>query len=418
MKKIYWIVGLLACVIHGNAQHSRTLLLKNATIIDGDASVAPRKGNVLLRQGMIAGVLYDSTVAADSVIDCTGKFITPGLMDAHVHLATMGMDHQQAAERTTDSILQNMLRHGITTVRDMAGDAVFLARYSRLAATGQLLSPDIFYAAQFAGPGYFELVGKGSRESADLGTTPWYCAITPQTDLRLAVAAAKGAGVTGIKVYADLSREQIAAITQEAHRQGIQVWSHGAVFPAKPADAVAAGANSLSHANDLCFQQLPGDTLEISGAWQQLYKGFVLDTSVQISLLKQMKEKGIFLDPTVFHAGNNKMENAFIITRLAHRLGVSVVAGTDWIYPAKAEPVPLMEEMKLLVARCGMSPAQVLQCATLNGALVTGLKDRGLVRADKKADLLILDADPLKDVTRLFSPKIVIKHGIVLKIQP
>nr|WP_295864198.1 amidohydrolase family protein [uncultured Chitinophaga sp.] len=418
MKKIYWIAGLLACVVHGNAQHSRSLLLKNATIIDGDAGVAPRKGSLLLRQGMITDVLYDRTVLADTVIDCTGKFITPGLMDAHVHLATMSMDRQQAAERTTDSILKNMLRHGITTVRDMAGDAVFLARYSRLAATGQLPSPDIFYAAQFAGPGYFELIGKGSRESADLGATPWYCAVTPQTDLRLAVAAAKGAGVTGIKVYADLSREQVAAITQEAHRQGIQVWSHGAVFPAKPADAVAAGVNSLSHANDLCFQQLPGDTLEISSAWQQLYKGFVLDTNVQISLLKQMKEKAIFLDPTIFHAGNNKMENAFTITRLSHRLGVSVVAGTDWIYPPKTEPVPLMEEMKLLVTRCGMSPAQALQCATLNGALVTGLKDRGLVRAGKKADLLILEADPLKDVTRLFSPKLVIKHGVVLDIQP
>ncbi|MBC9932886.1 amidohydrolase family protein [Chitinophaga qingshengii] len=413
MKKIFWIAVLLACVSQVVAQRGRTLLLKNATIIDGEASVAPRKGAVLIRDGKIVEVVYGSAPAADSVINCTGKFITPGLMDAHVHLATMNMDHQRAAEQTTDSILLNMFRHGITSVRDMAGDAIFLAGYSRLAATGQLPAPDIFYAAQFAGPGYFKLLGGGSRSSADLGTTPWYCAISPETDLRLAIASAKGAGVTGIKVYADLSRQQIADITKEAHQQGIQVWSHGSVFPAKPADAVAAGVNSLSHANDLCFQQLPGDTLAISSAWQKLYKGFVLDTNVQITLLKQMKEKGIFLDPTVFHAGNNKMENAFTITRLAHRLGVAVVAGTDWIYPAKNEQVPLMEEMKLLVSRGGMSPAEALQCATLNGALVTGLKDRGVIRAGKKADLLILDNDPLKDISRLFAPEMVIKHGRV-----
>ncbi|MBO9732848.1 MAG: amidohydrolase family protein [Chitinophaga sp.] len=409
---------LLLLAVLGFAPYTRAqLLLKNATIIDGDAAVKPRKGSILVRHGMIEKIIEDGAVPDEqlTVIDCTGQFITPGLMDAHVHLATVDMNDQKGMHLKTDSILENMIRHGITTVRDMAGDAIFLAEYKRKTVTGQLAGPDIFYAAQFAGPGYFEMVKGGSRGDKDLGTTPWYRAVTPGTDLRLAVAEAKGAGVTGIKVYADLTRKQIAAITEAAHAQGIQVWSHGAVFPAKPADGVAAGVNSLSHAADLCFQQLKGDTLNVSKSWEQIYKHFVLDTLVQRKLLQGMQQRHIFLDPTIFHATNNKMWNALTITRMAHQLGVKIVTGTDWIYPEKNEEVPLEQEMALLVNKCGLTTAEVIQCATLNSAGVVGLQDRGVVRAGKRADLLITNVDPYTNISALFTPAVVIKDGKVLR---
>lgn len=409
---------LLLLALLGFAPHSRAqLLLKNATIIDGDAGVKPRIGSILVRNGIIERIIEDGSMPTEkvTVMDCTGQFITPGLMDAHVHLATVDMDDQKGMHLKTDSILENMIRHGITTVRDMAGDAIFLAEYKRKTATGQLTGPDIFYAAQFAGPGYFDLMKGGRRGDNDLGNTPWYRAITPKTNLQLAVAEAKGAGVTGIKVYADLTKKQIAAITEAAHAQGIQVWSHGTVFPAKPADGVAAGVNSLSHAADLCFQQLAGDTLNFSKSWEQIYKHFVLDTLVQRKLLTGMQQRNIFLDPTIFHATNNKMWNALTITRMAHQLGVKIVTGTDWIYPEKNEAVPLEQEMALLVSKCGLSTAEVIQCATLNGAAVTGLQDRGVVRVGKRADLLITKVDPYINLATLFTPATVIKDGKVLR---
>jgi imidazolonepropionase-like amidohydrolase len=195
------------------------------------------------------------------------------------------------------------------------------------------------------------------------------------------------------------------------------VWSHGTVFPAKPADGVAAGVNSLSHAADLCFQQLKGDTLNFHDAWTQLYKKFVLDTVVQLKLLQQMKQKDIFLDPTIFHATNNKMWNALTITRMAHQIGVKIVTGTDWIYPEKNEGVPLEQELALLVSKCGLSNAAAIQCATLNGATVTGLADRGVIRAGKRADLLITNVDPYTNLAALFAPVTVIKDGKVLRWQ-
>jgi len=414
------LAGVIGCSAWGWAQQKQGILLKDATIVDGDAFMQPRKGSLLIKDGMITGVFIGNDPLpkeVDSIVDCKGKYITPGLIDGHVHLATGDLTNRKKAMEGIEKVLANMLRHGITTVRDMAGDAVTLAAYKRASEWQQLPAPAIFYAAQFAGPSYFEMVKRpgDAKENALLGTTPWYCSITDTTNIELAIAAAKGAGVSGIKVYADLSAEQILAITKAAHAQGIQVWSHAAVFPSKPSAVAKAGVNSMSHSNDLIFEQLAGDTIEIGNAWEQVYKGLKADWVQQDKLLLQMKANGIFLDATVFHAENNKMSNAVLITARAHQLGVKIVTGTDWIYPEEQAPVPLLDEMKVLAKKCGMSNGEVLQSATLNNAHVTGLQDRGAIKKGLRADLLLLNGDPLKDLSFLFSPSLVMKAGKIYK---
>ncbi|WP_316751481.1 amidohydrolase family protein [Pedobacter gandavensis] len=416
MYKLKILVSLLLWQGAIYAQNPKKILLKNATIIDGEATVKPRIGSVLIENGKVKSVSYvpmKDISSQTKVIDCTGKFITPGLMDAHVHLGTADLKNLKRAHATTDSIMGNLLKHGITTVRDMAGNAPFLAECKRKVQEGQVAGPEIFYAAQFAGSGYFKKIGNGRDGGVDLGNSAWYRAINSKADVKPAIASAKKAGVTGIKIYADLSKELILEITNEAHQAGLLAWAHGAIFPSKPMDVAKSNVNSMSHANDLVFQQIKGDTIEIGAAWAQLYKGLKLDDKVRDQLLLEMKKRGTFLDPTVFHAENNKMVNAVLITRRANELGVKIVTGTDWIYPTKNESVPLLDEMKLLLGKCGLSPLQVIEAATWNGALVTGLKDRGLIRVGKRADLLILSSDPLVSLNAFERPEMVIKQGKV-----
>lgn len=396
---------------------AKKLILKNATIIDGDANVKPRIGSIIIENGLIKGV-YDQLSKVKEkdadVVDCSGKFIVPGMMDSHVHFATGNLSNIKKARLNTDSILLNFVRHGVTTVRDMTGNAPYLAHYKNDIKAGKVIGPDIYYAAQFAGPAYFKLITKFKKDDQDVGNTPWYKTISKQENIKQAVEDAKNAGVTGIKVYSDLNKTLINGITKEAHKQGLMVWAHAAVFPAKPIDVALAGVNSMSHASDLIFQSIKGDTLNSSVAWAKLNKGLKIDSAACDQLLLEMKKRNIYLDPTVFLSENNKLKNAVLITKRAHELGVNMVTGTDWFYPTKNENLPLMYEMKLLAEKCGMSNLEVLQAATMNGAKVTGLSDRGVVRKGKKANLLILNQDPRLTLETLFSPEKVIKDGDVI----
>lgn len=418
MKKIILMLFILmgTNATSFSQKSGSTLLLKNATIIDGDATIKPRLGSLLIENGVIKALYFGQIKKANAgteIIDCTGKFITPGLMDSHVHLATLNLSNIEKARSTTDSILVNLLNHGITTVRDMAGNAPYLAYYKSAIEKNKILGPEIYYAAQFAGPDYFKLMGNGRKGEKDLGTTPWYRAISQKSEVKQAITDAKNAGVTGIKIYASLSRDLVNEITKEARRQGLLTWAHAAIFPTKPIDVATTGVNSMSHANDLVFQQIKGDTISAGSAWAQVYKGLRLDSAVRDQLLLEMKKHNTFLDPTVFHAENNKMVNAVLITSRAHQLGIKIVTGTDWIYPTKNNPVPLLDEMKLLISKCGVTNLEVIQAATLNGALVAGLNDRGLIRSGKRADILILDFNPEKDIEALFKPNTVIQKGTI-----
>lgn len=420
MKKLHSVLLGIAFVLAGfslTAQTAKTILLSNATIIDGEAGVAPYQGSVLIKNGIISKISYGKAIKAGknvTVIDCSGKFITPGITDAHVHLATLDLTDIQKARKTTDSILFNMLRHGITTVRDMAGDARFLTILSKAAEKENLHSPSIVYAAQFAGPAYFELMNRGRRGTD--GKHPWARSITDTSDIRQAIAAAKACGVTGIKIYADLSASMVQQITREAHAQGLLAWSHAAVNPALPLEIATAGVNSMSHAGDLLFQQFPAGT-DLTKAWGAIYKGLKADSAQILPVLQQMKNQHIYFDPTLFHNLSNNLKNAAVIARWAHEQGIQMVAGTDWIYPASNEAVPLMDELQHLVSDAGLTNAAAIQAATVNGAKVSGFNDRGLVRKGMRADLLVLDADPLHNTNALFSPSVVIRKGNIIRFQ-
>lgn len=398
------IVMSVAFMTIGFAQESSDLILRNANIVDIASSSPIKKGAIIIRGGIILKIIEDNEEVGSEgeLIDMEGQYVIPGLIDAHVHLATVPNSDFHKNQNNMEEVLHKMLVAGITTVRDMAGDGNILTYYKRAAELDQLPAPEIYFAAQFAGPAYFDLL---NQQGEDVwGNRVWSRTITDTTDLYLAVAEAKGLGASGIKIYADLSPELVQKITKEAHEQGMKAWSHSYIQPALPSDNVKAEVNTMSHAFDMAH--------EVNPKMEDKMKP--VDPKDLDKVLKGMKEKNILLDPTNYLAENNQMSNGVAITKRAAKIGVQIVAGTDWPYDID-DRIPLLEELKILVNKVHLSPLEALRSATQMGAMAIGLSDRGVIAEGKRADLVILPKNPLDDIEVLAEPKMVIKNGKIYK---
>ncbi|MFI5244850.1 MAG: amidohydrolase family protein, partial [Gemmatimonadales bacterium] len=250
-----------ACSGRASAQGAADTLahiaFTNATLIDGTGAPPAARQTILVNRGVIEEVFETGSRAlpADArVVDLTGKFVIPGLIDAHVHVAT-DPSGQDANAATT---LRGALLGGLTSVRDMAGDAIALRDLAAASRRADAEMPRLFYASLMAGPRFFaDERTKASAHGGTPGEVPWMRAITPATDIKLAVRGAKATGATAIKIYADLPADLVRAIVTEAHRQGLRVWSHSTVFPATALDAVDAGVDVISHAIYLYWAAIP-----------------------------------------------------------------------------------------------------------------------------------------------------------------
>jgi imidazolonepropionase-like amidohydrolase len=284
----------------------------------------------------------------------------------------------------------------------MGGDARALADLARAALVGDIESPAIYFSALLSGPGFFDdpRVQSSNRGIAPIGTSPWARAVTDTTNLTLAIAAARGTGASGIKLYAELPAALIPKITAEAHRQGMKVWSHATMVPSIPSDAVAGGVDVLSHAAHFIWQieSLPDFRQRLSADYSKVSP----DDPRLDSLFGAMAERGTALDATLYVARQRPDALAFSarIVRRAQAAGVPILAGTDGIgAPIEGTLPHLHDELELLVTQAGLTPLQAITAATLSPARALGIElTHGSIAAGKAADLVILQADPAADI--------------------
>lgn len=201
-----------------------------ARLYDGRSTeLAPNQRLVVQGERIVAVGAVDEIELPDGaeLIDLGEATLIPGLINSHLHLAAPP-DRAYA-----EALLRRNLYAGVTAVRSMGDDVRALADLARAAQLAEIVAPDIGYAAFFAGPGFFhDRRLQASARGLNAGQIPWQRQIDDQTDLQEAVTLARGAGVTGIKIYANLSPKRAAQIVRIAHRQGLQAWAHGAVFRA------------------------------------------------------------------------------------------------------------------------------------------------------------------------------------------
>ena len=413
----------------GNAPTPGAMTLyADATVIDGTGAAPKPHQDILVRGERIVatgghGTLADTDGAR--TVDLHGRHVIPGLIDSHVHMATPP-DLPRA-----HAVLRRNLYGGVTAVRDMADDLRTVGELAREARMAEIPSPDIYYAALMAGPAFFadprvQAASMGMKP----GTAPWMQAIDERTDLAQAVALARGTSATAIKVYADLPPSLVAAITREAHRQGMQVWAHSAVFPTRPRDVIDAGIDVASHA---CYQ-----AYEVQPAIPQSYEDHTPvderllatdgDDPVLARLYADMRARGTLLDATgalfVQYDAQRKSDPkmkplrctgaaTIRIVRQAWKAGVPISTGTDNDDGERGDPWPsVYGEIDFLVHDAGMSPLQVLHSATQIGARAAAREaDMGTIEAGKLADFVVLAKDPSTDIGNLRSIVTTVKRG-------
>lgn len=411
------------------AEKGVRVIYTGVTLIDGRGGPA-QPGMAVITQGeRIAKVLPlaqldEATRQGATLIDLTGQYLIPGLIDSHQHMATPPNRVQAEAQMRRDVF------GGVTAVRDMADDLRAINEYARAARVGEVPGPDIWTAALFAGPDFFDDPRTAAAaEGVTPGTVPWMRAVDDATNLAEAVTLARGTSAIAVKLYDNLRPQDVRAITAEAHRQGLRVWAHGMVFPTPPADVVAASVDSISHTCYLAYhisnphpltykdrrlveidRLKGGDNPEMAALFRDMAKrGIILDATLRVY---QEYDKRLAAKPDMKPRPHCTLEVAAALTAQARREGVTIVTGTDGVPPA-AHPWPaLYDELALLHARAGMSTAEVIRAATLDGARVLGQEaEMGTVEAGKLANFVVLAKDPLADLGNLTSIRFTVKRG-------
>lgn len=395
--------------------------LVGVTVFDGTGRAPRSDQTVLIRGEHITAIFPTGSQSISSgtmVLDLHGKYLIPGLIDAHVHIATdpSGEDTRVRTERR----LRKALLGGITSVRDMAGDVRSLASLQRDALLGEIPAPDIYYSALFAGPAFFaDPRTRDASRGLPPGGAPWMHAVTDTENLRQSVAEARGSGATAIKLYADISGKLAARITAEAHARHFAVWAHAALRPATPLEVVEAGVDVVSHAS-LVGRAM--DSTRRSAAIRAAPESpLTLDDPGLDSVLHAMVRRHTIFEPTLTVFADNPalLRFAGAITSRAHRMGVTIVAGSDTLGDADTDSLTLPNlhgELELLVRLGGMSPAQALESSTRIAATVLGAQSsRGTIEPGKLADLVVLASDPVTDIRNTRTIVMVLKHGRVFR---
>jgi len=409
------------------APDSERVVYRHASLIDGTGAAVRRDMAVVTRGPLIEAVMADSALTAAQregarIVDLSGRFLLPGLIDSHQHLAT------PPNRARAEALMRRDIYSGITATRIMADDLRAIAELDRAARTGEIAGPDLYFAALVAGRSFFDdprtraISGGGWTP----GETPWAQALDDSTDIPLLVARARGTGAHALKVYANLPPHLVRRVVAEARRQGLPVWAHGMVFPTPPADVIAAGPDVISHTCYLAYQAVerrPGSYQERVAIDPAPFANG--DNPEIAALFADMRRRDIILDPTLRvyrevearSAARNQtpyctLELAARLTAQAHRAGLMLSAGTDGDTPREAAWPALFEELELLVSRAGLTPLEAIRSATRIGAMTMGQgRAMGVVAPGYLANLVVLERDPVADIANMRSVLFTVRRG-------
>ena len=450
---LFLLIGIMPVCAVAQAEQPAALVIEGGTLLDGNGGTPLRDALIIIRGNKIETVSrkgQSSYPAGAPILRADGKFILPGLMDAHVHYGGF--------------LAELMLAHGVTSAFDIAGRGVYHLARREAIVRGRIPGPRLFVAVESlvapVKPGLL-VYGLEGREG-------------PMTveRAREIVRRAAAAGADEINIRRGLSEEAFTAAVEEAHQAGLPVVAQpiGPTVWAK--EAVLAGVDVLEHAAGVSIS-IAKDPSKWKG-WEEIEVHSLdptpysdMDEQKAADLIRLMVDQKTFLEPDLVAEGrglhrqrkewewqdhlllenpalayippgtrqkwlanyteNDDLEpaawerrqkgfqnNMRFIGQFA-RAGGKVMTGTDTSAGGWAVAgIGVHREMELLV-EAGLTPMQAILAATRNPAEGYRVLHRvGTIEAGKLADLVIVNADPLQDIRNAQKIEWVIQDGKVI----
>jgi imidazolonepropionase-like amidohydrolase len=397
------------------------MVIKGATILDVTNGDMVKNHVIIVKDGRIEAV--SPVQSADipkgtEVIDLQGHTLLPGLIDMHVHLTSGGGYHGYESLKLTDerrAILgvvhaKQTLMAGFTTVRNVGASSFGDVALRDAIDDGDIPGPRMLVSGPPIGitgghcsdnnllPAEYEISGEGVADG------PWAARRAVRRNIKYGADLIKTCSTGGVlskgtKVGApQYTVEELTALIDEAHSRGLKVASH-AHGAEGIINALVAGADTIEHAS---FIDDEGIRLAIENK-----AALTMDIYVTEYILGEGASAGILEESLEKERRTGATQRANF--RKAVEAGATIVYGTDaGVYPHGQNAKQLSRMTKF-----GMTQLQALQSATVTAAEVLGLGyDIGKIEVGYAADLIAVKGDPIKDITLLESPSIVIKSGI------
>ena len=351
------------------------------------------------------------------VIRAAGKWISPGLMNMHTHygLVLPGRVGAELANESEAALALRMaanartsLMTGVTTTRSTGESKGADFALRRAIDRGEAVGPRIVTAGQSV-----RVTGGHGWKAGDEG-------LDNPDAFRRAVRREVFAGAEWIKIaisggIADthgdiaashMTREEVAAVTDTAHRHGVKVTAHSGSTPAT-LEAIEAGIDCVEHGYFLSDEVL--NRMIAKGVWY--VPTIVVSQPTVMEFFKKIGSPDWYLArvESVGKSHWTTLQNAI-------KLGVKIALGTDQFpYEPNDGTTATIREAQYYV-EAGMTPLKALRSATIDAATMLGLQDRlGRVEPGMLADIIVTDADPSRDIKALRSIKLVMKGGTVYR---
>jgi imidazolonepropionase-like amidohydrolase len=409
------------------------IAIVHARIVDGNGG-APFAGTVVVRNGRIVEVGPQLQPPAGArVIEGQGKTLLPGFFDLHTHLLAKASNPLAA---DVPKQLASYLYCGVTSVVEMGSDPESYEPFRQLLSSGTLQGPHVSFAARFAVPG-----GHGAEAGrADLHT---FQVVTPR-EAHAAMRQALSYQPDLIKVFADgwrygtdqnlasMEPETLTAIAEDARVAHVPVFTHtvtaeGSRIAAQSGVTVQAHGigdkdadttlTRAFHDRDMTYVS----TLAVYEPREHRVNTPLLWEVVEPAMRERLEHPRAEPAASAAAAADAESDKAARQQRWAHLLqnvkamqaaGVRLGVGTDAGMPSAPHGWSTLLEMRLLV-EAGMKPLDVLTAATRHAAeALHVLDDRGTIAAGKRADLVLVDGDPTRDIADLERVSTVLFDGV------